>query len=404
MVEELRRLLLRRVHEWAIPGVPDAGVSFVHPFRDEHELEREGDGTPILRDGPPEYDVPGHHIHAFVLAVDIREGATSRYYERTTERCDRHAGTRWDDLSAELTDCPDCRKGHIVKIATVDGKPGSPFKVYSGAELEKAIVYELSHVAVLKGKHSVSEFGVLKLLPAEEDEPKEIVCPEHGVAMTPRPPTAETFEALSVKWIEAPTEGPPHVQIAGHEVADGSEMIRPPPEFHREPAALEQWDPDPEWSAAVNAGLPEPRPGWDPWDDIATVELSEDDRALDVDGYPWGVGDLLPLEVDNGERTFEPVAVHKPPGSNEPRPVCRIWDLDDREKKEGQERATPKELSPRTLALELGIGPPEPPPGFRQLVREFNESYERALREKVEAAEYRAGSGPRSGSRRRRWR
>lgn len=84
--------------------------------------------------------------------------------------------------------------------------------------------------------------------------------------------------------------------IAGREVADGSTVIRLPPESHREPIDLEEWDPDPEWSAAVNAGFPEPRAGWDPWDDLAPGELSEDGRASDADGFGWGLSDLLPIE------------------------------------------------------------------------------------------------------------
>ena len=205
MVAELRRLLLRRVKEWAWPGVPAVGLTFVHPWRDDHELEHEGDGTPIVHEDHdhPEYDVHGPHIHSFVPALDIRNGATARYYERTTERCEKHRGMKWDDLKALVPECPDCREGHIVKVVTVDGKPGSPFKVYRGIELEKAIVYELSHVGILKGKHSVTEFGVLKLLPTPEPETEDPVCHEDGEGMIARPPTAETFESLSVDWSDA---------------------------------------------------------------------------------------------------------------------------------------------------------------------------------------------------------
>jgi len=98
------------------------------------------------------------------------------------------------------------------------------------------------------------------------------------------------------------------LKVADREVADGTWLLDPRnSEFGRTlsdrqrlslPEAREcaEWDPDPAWSARVEAGLPELRPNWDPWDDLDAAELDEEGRAVDVDGSPWGVADLLPLE------------------------------------------------------------------------------------------------------------
>ena len=97
--------------------------------------------------------------------------------------------------------------------------------------------------------------------------------------------------------------------IAGRPVADGTWLFDPRnSEFgcslsdrqklsFPEASEFEEWDPDPEWSARVNAGLEELRPEWDPWDHLEESELSEDGQALDDDGCTWGTADLLPLEA-----------------------------------------------------------------------------------------------------------
>jgi hypothetical protein len=186
-VDELRRLFLGRAREWAFPGVPVAGATFVHPWRCNREDGETEDKPHVCFERHPEYDIPGPHIHGFLLGLDIRGGATERYYERTTARCAVHAGTRWSDLKSQVPGCPDCREGHIVKVATIDGKNASPFKLYRGVELERAICYELSHVGVMKGKHSVTEFGKLKLLPTSPPTPTARVCPGDGAELTRLP-------------------------------------------------------------------------------------------------------------------------------------------------------------------------------------------------------------------------
>jgi len=98
----------------------------------------------------------------------------------------------------------------------------------------------------------------------------------------------------------------PVFRIAGHVAADGSSELAAVAGIRAQPVAFDDWDPDPEWSARVNAGLPQLRPDWDPWQDLEESELSEDGRALDADGLPWGTADLLPFE--SAEESCSPTA------------------------------------------------------------------------------------------------
>lgn len=88
-------------------------------------------------------------------------------------------------------------------------------------------------------------------------------------------------------------------KLAGREVTDGSSWIRPPPEFHREPSQLDEWDVCPAWTAWAAAHFGELEPAglwWDPFDDLDPSELTDDGRSVDVDGYQWGGADFLPFE------------------------------------------------------------------------------------------------------------
>jgi hypothetical protein len=95
------------------------------------------------------------------------------------------------------------------------------------------------------------------------------------------------------------------LRVAGHRVADGTWVFDPRNSpFGRTlsdraraqlpPATeLEEWDPDPEWTAWASTASPdavEPRPVWDPFDHL------EDGEQFDSEGEPLGRGNLLPLE------------------------------------------------------------------------------------------------------------
>lgn len=147
IIERVRRAAAKALRELGWGGRYWASL-VVHLYRG---CEREG------------YIGWGPHAHAVGPGVDVRK--VEEYHRRT---------------------------GVVVKQATEDGTPGSPFVGYWGKSLVRHILYELGHAAIVPNGHAVSYLGAgLRSysppepeIPEEEKEAEEPKCP-HGLPFVP---------------------------------------------------------------------------------------------------------------------------------------------------------------------------------------------------------------------------
>ena len=127
------------------------------------------------------YTVWRPHSHTDGAGIDVRE--VERYYRRT---------------------------GVVVKQATEDGTPGSPFVGYWAESLVRHLVYELGHAAIVHDGHAVSYLGKglisfkppdLEPFEDDEDETEERnpACP-HGEPFRSLGDGRPRFDAESREW------------------------------------------------------------------------------------------------------------------------------------------------------------------------------------------------------------
>ena len=128
-IERVRRAAAKALRELGWEGDYWASL-IVHLYRG---CEREG------------YSEWGPHAHAVGPGVDVRQ--TKEYFRRT---------------------------GVVVKQATEDGTPRSPFVGYWGRSLVAHLVYELGHAAIVPDGHAVSYLGkgLISYSPPDRDPPE----------------------------------------------------------------------------------------------------------------------------------------------------------------------------------------------------------------------------------------
>ncbi len=127
------------------------------------------------------YDEWGPHAHAVGPGVDVRK--VEEYHRRT---------------------------GVVVKQATEDGTPGSPFVGYWAESLARHLVYELGHAAIVLDGHAVSYLGkgLISFKPPDlepvEDEGGELEehDPEctHGVPFVPLGDGRSRYDLEAGEW------------------------------------------------------------------------------------------------------------------------------------------------------------------------------------------------------------
>lgn len=128
------------------------------------------------------YDEWGPHAHAVGPGIDVRE--VEGYHRRT---------------------------GVVVKQATEDGTPGSPFAGYWAGRLVRHLVYELGHAAIVRDGHAVSYLGKglvsfkpPDVEPVEDDDPeleaRHLVC-THGVPLFPLGDGRPRYNVETGEWV-----------------------------------------------------------------------------------------------------------------------------------------------------------------------------------------------------------
>lgn len=167
VIAAVRRRTEARLRDWSWARPYPGGAVVVHLWRG------------CFHEG---YSTWGPHAHAICLGVDVRKTAA---YERRT--------------------------GWVVKQATMDGTPRSPFVGYRGTKLRRLLIYELGHAAILADRPALVWVGpeLRRWKPTERPEDRlegaeAPRCPECRERMAPWSGTdhlVRSVEGWGMTWI-----------------------------------------------------------------------------------------------------------------------------------------------------------------------------------------------------------